>query len=187
MDTIANDCANLFGVVTKLSIPIIDMPLVFTVTWWASEEEMKNSVYHSEIEPYMIETIWFNLDVANAYDTRFFGHETRKPYTGVSWIEFKKKYQGIEWHRPKQVSLSRYLHNRLVNISFKTSLFTENFMNKLRSEDSYDKGRFLLLDCKNPYVRYIRSHFVWLYWSFRTWYYLEFLHTLYQLKKQKYK
>ena len=36
VDTVINDCANLFGEIQKTEIPILEMPLFFNITWCVS-------------------------------------------------------------------------------------------------------------------------------------------------------
>lgn len=90
-DTIINDCTNLFAVVDKLEIPFLEIPICFYIEWWADEEEMKNAKYHPDLMPFHTERVWFKKEVAMAYDTRFFGHDKRPIYEGVTWVEYKKK------------------------------------------------------------------------------------------------
>lgn len=105
MDTIANDCATLFGIVTKMVIPFIDMPIRFSIVWWSAEEEIRTSILNPAIVPFDIENFWFNKDVASAYDTRFFGHDLRPRYQGITWKEFHRKYNNKYWTEPRDVSL----------------------------------------------------------------------------------
>lgn len=157
MDTIANDCANLFGLVTKFEIPILNMPLLFTVTWWASETDLKDSSRHPEIVPYHIDRIWFNLDTANSYDTRFFGHNKHPFYEGIDWITFKRDYckdecgNGIQWEPPKKVSLSRF-------IRLKIAVLYDRFVYPFK---------VMVANISGPQCRDIRPVCVWLYW--RIW------------------
>lgn len=113
MDTIANDCATLFGVVTKVAVPYLDMPLRFTITWWSDEELIRRSIVDPSIIPFEVETFWFNKDVANAYDTRNFGHDERPRYQGISWKQFYKQYRGKEWHPPQDVSYITFIRGKL--------------------------------------------------------------------------
>lgn len=114
VDTIINDCANLFGVVEKLSIPFLDMPIRFTITWWSSEEELKAYTFGKDAVPFEVEKFWFSKDTASSYDTRFFGHDERPRYQGITWVEFKKQC-GILWRSPTDVSLARQIRLRFFN------------------------------------------------------------------------
>lgn len=90
-DTIINDCTNLFAVVDKIEIPILEIPICFYIEWWADEEEMKNAKYHPDVLiPYHTERVWFKKEIANAYDTRFYGHDKRPIYEGITWIDYNK-------------------------------------------------------------------------------------------------
>lgn len=95
-DTIINDCTNLFAIVDKTEIPFLEIPLFFYIEWWADEEDMKNAKYHPDtVLPYHTERVWFKKEVANAYDTRFFGHDKRPVYEGVPWTIYNQQ-KGIE-------------------------------------------------------------------------------------------
>lgn len=180
MDTVANDCANLFGVVHKFVIPIIDMPLFFVIEWWASEEEMQNSIYHPNLKPYLTERIWFNLDVANAYDTRAFGHTTKEPYQGITWIEFYRKYKRtddgkpVEWMPPDRISLGRMLRNsinrRISSFKVRASFTNDDLVKVVSKNRTYIQSSIFQID--NPIIRSISSIFTFVYWSGRVYYYL---------------
>lgn len=123
MDTIANDCATLFGVVSKLAVPFLDMPLRFTITWWSDEELIRRSVVDPSVVPFDVETFWFNKDVANSYDTRFFGHDERPRYKGISWKEFYLKYRGREWKPPADISYISMIKQRIKDIPILGKLY----------------------------------------------------------------
>lgn len=188
MDTVANDCANLFGIVHKFEIPILNMPLFFVIEWWASEDEMKNAIFHPEIKPFLTERIWFNLDVANAYDTRAFGHSMKDPYEGITWIEFYKKYKGIDWTPPEHISLGRIIRNsmsRRFRKMIKFSSFTKDEGKRAIIHHS-DKIQYVLSALDNPMIRNIISVYTFVYWSFRVYYYLVLVPSLRE-RMRKYK
>lgn len=181
MDTIANDCANLFCEVTKFEIPFINMPLFFTLTWWGSEEDLRDSYKDPNIEPYLIERRWFSLDVANAYDTRFFGHDRREFYEGITWMRFKAD-QGIDWEPPSDVSLAMYLMRRVKRLRDNINKSFEKKKNELlypvkRVEKLVKDG--LLYRLEKVYENmpsYIRGRLSFIYWTIRVWYVFEYLH-----------
>lgn len=188
IDTIINDCANLFGIVQKFVIPFLDVPLFFVIEWWASEDEMKNSIYHPEIKPYMTERIWFNLDVAGAYDTRAFGHSTKEPYEGITWIKFYERYYGISWIPPLRISLQRMLKNRFIVLirRWKLKVSTRRNVFYNRTDRLVTVVRYSLYTVDNPLVRQFLGLFSFIYWSFTAWYYLIFIPSL-RNKRTKYK
>lgn len=90
-DTIINDCSDLYMEVDKVEIPFLGIPIFFTITSWASEEDMKNSRYHSDLQPFDYERVWFKKEIANSYSTKYFGQDNRPLYEGETWIEYNKR------------------------------------------------------------------------------------------------
>lgn len=90
-DTIINDCSDLYIEVDKVCIPFLDIPIYFTLTSWASEEDMKNSRYHPDLDPFDYERVWFKKEVANAYNTKYFGADPRPLYEGETWIHYNER------------------------------------------------------------------------------------------------
>jgi len=172
MDTIANDCATLYGVVEKLIIPFIDMPLRFTITWWSDEELIRQSIRDSSIVPYLIEHFWFSKDVASAYDTRFFGHDERPRYQGISWIDFMLKYRNRPWNPPKDVSLQRFIRVALDKkydqlMDLKNTIhynLVRPKINKLVNVSTETKDKIEVVLDRVSFIRLVRSRFVYLYW-----------------------
>lgn len=92
-DTIINDVSDLFCDISKVEIPFLNIPIYFNLVWWGSEEDMKQSRFHPDaVEPYHTERIWFKKEVANSYNTKFFGKDSRPKYQAVSWLEYSKKH-----------------------------------------------------------------------------------------------
>lgn len=107
VDTIINDCTNLFCNIDKIEIPILGIPICFILTWWSTEEEMKNSRFRKgeyAPEPFHVERVWFHREIANAYNTKFFGKDKRPIYEGESWIDHNKRlgieYKGVQDYSP---------------------------------------------------------------------------------------
>jgi len=96
VDTIINDCCNLFGEIQKTEIPLLEMPLYFTVTWWNREIELQLSRTNASVEPYHQEKVWFDRNVAFSFDTCWFGHDKRPEYKGINWIKYLKT-KGVEY------------------------------------------------------------------------------------------
>lgn len=119
VDTAINDAANLFITVRKVELPIINVPLYFDVEMWASEKQMQNAPFHPDIEPYDTQRIWFSLDVAGAYDTKWFAKDKRKPFEGVTWINHMRNLRdkhhpdGYKWYPPERISLLRRIARRV--------------------------------------------------------------------------
>lgn len=158
--------------VEKFEIPILEMPLFFTVTWWASETEMKEAVYHPEIKPYDTERHFFNLDVANAYDTRFYGRSERAEYEGITWREFNRR-QGKIWYPPRKVSLATFLKGRLRKsvevVGNTTSQHTENVKKSVihYSDRTVEPIFQYVLYGDNFVLRHIRSYIKYYYYKVR--------------------
>lgn len=112
VDTIINDCANLFATVAKTDIPFLDMPIYFEVTWWNTELEMQMSKTRSDVEPYHFERVWFDKDVAFAFDTCWFGKDKRPEYEGMDWIEYLK-LKGLEFGGSYKFSMKTMLLNKI--------------------------------------------------------------------------
>jgi len=184
MDTIANDCATLFGVVTKMEIPFIDMPLRFTITWWSDEEMIRQSLRDPAIAPYEVENFWFSKDVASAYDTRYFGHDERPRYEGISWVDFMLKYRNRPWRPPKDVSLKRFIEVAMTKkkneiLEKKDLIIYNRFRPSIGKIDSRTKDILSLAVChveKISLYRHVRSKFVFLYSSLTCRYYLIWRH-----------
>lgn len=113
VDTVINDCANLFGEINKTEIPVLEMPICFTITWWVREIDLQFSRHSDKIEPFLIERIWFNKDVAQSYDTKWFGTDKRPEYIGVPWIEWLLKNKGFEYKGNYQFSVKSQIRNYL--------------------------------------------------------------------------
>lgn len=97
VDTIINDCANMFAVVEKTEIPFLEIPIYFTVNWFTSEKAMQSFEFNPAFsKPYYTEKVWFKKEIANAYQTKYFGTDSRPLYEGVSWSD-KNKNEGKEY------------------------------------------------------------------------------------------
>ena len=161
IDTIINDCANLFIVVEKVELPVLEIPLYFDLTYWNDEQEMKNSLYHPELVPYDTERYWFNKDVAGAYDTHWFAHDKRPIFEGETWIDHYKK-KGIEYEYPTDISLKRIILRKVNNTikGVKTCVLTyqvrcKNLINRLLSP-----LMIILLNVRRYYVYHKTSIYV---------------------------
>lgn len=184
IDTVIRDCANYYLEVEKFEIPFLEMPLFFTVTWWTSAEEMHNALYHPEIEPFDVERIWFSKDVANAYDTRFFGHDCRLPYDGKTWIQFYKEKidddhpDGYEWVPPKDVSMSfrirRGLTRQKVLLQNRGIIPRLKPLNQVRNELEIQVSHASLYfeEKVHPVIRPLTCQAVYCYWKIRCFWYL---------------
>lgn len=114
IDKVIREVLNLVLEVHKIKIPFFDLPLWFTVYSYLSIEDMQQSKWH-DIQPYKTERFRFTVDVALAYDTKFFKKHTGEPvYMGQSWIDWYKE-QGIEYQPVKynflQVLKYRYFRD----------------------------------------------------------------------------
>jgi len=110
IDTIINDCANLFCVIEKIEIPFLDMPLVFNLTWWNRELDLQMSRTNPTIEPFHEERIWFDRDIAQSYDTKFFAFDKRLQYEGIDWITYLAS-KNIEYRGNYNFSLKSQIIN----------------------------------------------------------------------------
>lgn len=115
VDTVINDCANLFGEIKKTEIPILEMPIFFTVTWWNKEIDMQFGRTSDKVQPFHEERIWFDKDVAQSYDTKWFGHDKRPIYEGITWIEWLKIKHGFDY----QGNYSFSLKSQIINMFLK--------------------------------------------------------------------
>jgi hypothetical protein len=120
VDTAINDAANLFITVSKVEVPFIQVPLYFDVVFWVSERDMQNSPYHPDIEPYDTQRYWFSLDVAGAYDTKWFAKDARKRFEGIDWVTYNKSMNPPKlWSPPERVSLLRRIFRKLNGVALK--------------------------------------------------------------------
>lgn len=117
IDTIVNDCANLFAEVEKTEIPVLEMPVCFTVSWYCEEIEMQLARTKQNVDPYHVERFWFDRYIAQAFDTKFFGSDKREPFEGEVWTSYLKRtknfdYQGnYDFTIPTRCKI--YLYNRI--------------------------------------------------------------------------
>jgi len=146
---------------------------------------MRNSVYHPDIKPYMTDHIWFNLDVANAYDTRAFGHTNKDPYEGITWIEFYKR-QGINWIPPDRVSLQRYLMTNMRQHYSYTSLKVNTQYNYMKNAtiDNIHNVIERSMPRNNILVSFVVCGLSFIYWTVRANYYLILIPYLRKLKQK---
>lgn len=184
IDTVIRDCANFYLEVDKFEIPFLGMPLFFTVTTWTSAEEMHNALYHPEIEPYDFERIWFNKDVANAYDTRFFGHDKRLPYEGKTWIQhYKEKVDedhpdGYIWTPPDDISVAykirRSYTRQIVSLKKRGYIPSLKPLNRVQIEFRIQVMRVssVVTEKLAPYFRFMTPTMTFVYWSVRCVWYL---------------
>jgi len=144
VDTIINDCANLFAYVEKTEIPFLDMPLRFTITWWNKELELQQSLINDNIEPFLTEHKWFNRQIANSYDTKFFGTDKRPQYEGTDWIAYYKAQKsrenpdGIEYHGNYDFSPTVRLKVFLFKLISKVTGMID--MRKMRIQGEQEQG-----------------------------------------------
>jgi len=165
IDTIINDCANLFIVVEKLELPVLNVPLYFDLTYWNDETEMKNSPFHPELEPFDTERYWFSKDVAGAYDTHWFAHDHRPLFDGETWIDHYLK-QGIEYEYPTDISLKRIIL-RKVNIAYNevrkcVTMFLAPYKNRIDKLKLYLRIVYSNLHYRLNHLRYL----LWVLWVF---------------------
>lgn len=97
VDTVINDCANLFGVIEKTEVPILEMPICFTITWWVRELDMQFARHSDKMDPFHVERIWFDKDVAQSYDTKWFGTDKRPEYQGMKWVDWLKQEYNFDY------------------------------------------------------------------------------------------
>lgn len=86
VDKVIREVLNLLYVVEKVKIPIIDLPLWFTVNAFLDVDDLK-FFKMGFVDPYSTERFRFTVDVALAYDTKFFRKESRPPFKGKTWID----------------------------------------------------------------------------------------------------
>lgn len=97
--------------VEKVVIPILDIPLYFNVYTFDNFDRF-NEFQHGRADPYFFERLWFNKDVAAAYDTKFFAKDERPPFEGQTWEDYYKE-QGKDMKLPDDISLKTYLNRRI--------------------------------------------------------------------------
>ena len=129
VDTIINDCCNLFGEIEKVEIPVLEMPIYFRINWWVREIDMQLARTHKEIDPFHHETIWFDRDVAQSYNTKFFAHDKRPVYEGVDWLTYCSRHG------------SPYLGNYTFSLKSKILLVLSERYNKIAGKVYFMKQR----------------------------------------------
>lgn len=135
VETIINDCANLFGEIQKTEIPFLEIPICFTITWWNRELDMQLGRTNMSIEPYHVERIWFDKDIAHSYDTMFFGKDKRPEYDGITWINFlKQKDKDYEYIGSKDYSIKSQIINIFLEKIYKPVITIYFVMRKRWSE-----------------------------------------------------
>lgn len=86
VDKVIREVLNLVYVVHKVKLPIFDLPLWFTMDSLLDIEDLRD-YRKGLIDPYSRERFRFTVDVALAYDTRYFRKSVLPPYGGKTWIE----------------------------------------------------------------------------------------------------
>lgn len=86
VDKVIREVLNLLYVVKKTKIPILEIPLWFTVDAFLDVDDLK-FFKMGLIDPYSTEHVRFSVDVALAYDTKFFRKDSQVPYVGKTWKE----------------------------------------------------------------------------------------------------
>lgn len=133
VDTVINDCANLFGEIQKTEIPFLEMPICFTITWWNREIDMQIGRTSDKVQPYSEERIWFDKDVAHSYDTKWFGTDKRPIYEGVFWIDWLKDKYNFEYKGNYEFSLKSQIRNKICEKLYDPLMNKVNIMsNKVR-------------------------------------------------------
>lgn len=151
VETIINDCANLFGVVEKTEIPFLEMPLFFVVTWWNRELDMQLARSNRDIEPFHQERFWFDKDIAQSYDTKFFGTDKRPIYEGIDWVSWLKEKYDFDYKGNYDYSLKSQIMLKWYNSIYKPlterlqpykTKITQNLSNTLTKIQTMSKTRW---------------------------------------------
>lgn len=86
VDKVIREVLNLLYLVYKVKIPIIQLPLWFTVYGLLDVDDVRD-FRRGNIDPWTTERVRFSVDTALAYDTKFFRKTTKEPHKGKPWIE----------------------------------------------------------------------------------------------------
>lgn len=114
IDVIIRRVANTFIEVRKTEIPLLELPLFFTLSEFTSMEDYI-SYQRGIVSPWHTERIWFSKDIASAYDTKWFAQDERPIYQGISWVKFLTS-QGRPPTLPTEFSLFRHMKIRFNGI-----------------------------------------------------------------------
>ena len=153
-DVHINRVTNLWITIRKTEVPFLCVPLYFDVTIYSSLDDYKNAAYHPDIEPYDSFRLWFDRDVAEAYNTKYFAQDERPHTEGEDWdTYYARQIPPIYWTPPEVISLRRRIIRK-----FNVYLIP---INKLVKWLKRQNIRSLTI-----------SKLVYLYWKIITWEYL---------------
>lgn len=92
IDCIITDKATMIWDIEKVQIPILEIPLYFRVTQWASKEAYTAAFRGMMAKPPIaVKFYFFNQSIADMYDTHYFRANFGDPYIGMTWDEYEKK------------------------------------------------------------------------------------------------
>jgi len=93
VDIVIREDTNLFYEIEKVMVPVLDylgyeVPLYFRCFIYNDQEDMKMAHYGHMENVYDYDRVWFNINTAAAYDTRYFGHDDRPEFEGETWDDY---------------------------------------------------------------------------------------------------
>ena len=151
IDVIIQDVATLIWDIQKVSVPFLDIPLWFNITQWSSKEAyMADQKGMLNKPPFREFRVLFSQNIADMYDTHFFGTKFGLPYGGIRWDDYLL-LGGEKLLPPYPTLLQRipiyiryYYDNLLYSLKLKKIDQESEFIYEYNNEDTIKKWTRIL-------------------------------------------
>lgn len=116
LDPVLKRVVDTYIEITKIEIPFLEIPILFVLREFQSLDDYLQ--YHRGFaDPWHTERIWFNLDIANSYNTQFFAEDKRPVYQGINWIQLGKMQKPpIHFKPPTDYALTTKIKKKAYKI-----------------------------------------------------------------------